>query len=71
MVNTDKYSNNAATTADLMERGIALMRQNIRRRNLVASEAQIDSLLVAWLHRADDPIPGDTAGQVRVREWVP
>lgn len=68
MIQADKYRDNAATVAVLMEAGIELMRHNIRRRHPAASEAQVDTLLGAWLHRADDPIPGDTAGQVRVRE---
>lgn len=67
---TDKCRENAVTTAVLIDAGIELMRQNIRRRHPAESEARIDSLLDAWLHRADDPIPGDTAGQVRVRERV-
>lgn len=70
MAQDDKYLNNSVTTAILMEAGIALMRQNIQRRHPGASESQIDALMGAWLYRADEPIPGDTAGQVRVRERV-
>ena len=66
-----KYLNNMATTAMLIDAGIGLMRQNIRRRNPDLTEAQVDDRLRAWLHRADDPIPGDTAGAVRVRERKP
>ena len=55
------------TTATLMDAGIALMRQNIRRRHPGQSEAEIDALLSAWMRRSDDPVPGDTAGAVRVR----
>jgi len=68
MLDADKYRHNAVTTAMLMEAGIALMRQNIRRSHPVMSEAQIAARLRTWLHREDDPIPGDTAGPVRVRE---
>jgi hypothetical protein len=69
VINVDTYLKNAATTAVLMDVGIELMRQNLRRRNPVANETQIDQLLSAWLHRTEDPIPGDTAGKVRIREW--
>ncbi len=58
---------NMATTAMLMDAGIALMRQNIRRRHPGNTQRQIDAELNAWLWRTDDPIPGDTAGPVRVR----
>jgi len=68
MGDADRYRENAETTAILMEAGIALMRQNLRRRYPQASEAEIDALLNAWLYRADDSIPGDTAGAVRVRD---
>jgi len=68
MVDADKYRENAVTTAVLIDAGVALMRQNIRRRHPGETEAEIDARLSAWLCRADDPIPGDTAGTVRVRE---
>lgn len=68
MADADRYLENAATTAILVEAGIALMRQNLRRQHPHESEAEIDARLNAWLYRADDPIPGDTAGPVRVRE---
>ncbi len=68
MVETNSIGAKAATTNMLVDAGIALMRQNIRRRHPAASEAEIDALVQAWLYRADDPIPGDTSGAVRVRE---
>jgi hypothetical protein len=71
VVDAEKYRYNAVTTAILMDAGIALMRQNIRRRHPGETEAGIDALLRAWLHRANDPIPGDTSGSVRARERVP
>jgi len=71
VIHTDKYCENAVTTDVLIDAGIELMRQNIRRRHPAESEARIDILLGAWMHRADDPIPGDTSGQVRVRERIP
>jgi hypothetical protein len=70
MVDSEKFINNAMTTAILVDAGIALMRQNIRRRHPHKKEPEIDALLSAWLRRADDPIPGDTAGSVRIRERV-
>jgi Rv0078B-related antitoxin len=68
MLQADKYQQNALTTALLMDAGITLMRENIRRRNPTADGPKTDELLEAWLHRQDDPIPGDTAGHVRVRK---
>lgn len=62
-----KYLDNAATMEMLVEAGIDLMRQNLRRRQPAATEAQIGILLNRWLFRAGDEIPGDTAGQVRIR----
>jgi hypothetical protein len=41
--------------------GIGLMRQNIRRRHPGKTEAEIDTLLSAWMRRADDCIPGASA----------
>jgi hypothetical protein len=62
---------NAMTAGVLMEAGIALMRQNLRRRHPSATDPEVDTLLQNWLHRMDDPIPGDTAGQVRIRSAKP
>ncbi len=59
---------NASTTATLVEAGIALMSQNLRRRYPVENEEQIDARLQVWLHRADEPVQGDIAGMVRQRE---
>ena len=64
----DKYLENAATTGILIEAGFDVMRQNIRRRHTNASESTVESLLGAWIRREDDPLPGDTAGAVRVRQ---
>ena len=63
----DKYKGNAATMATLMEAGIVLMRENLRRRHPTATAAQVDVILRSWLYREDDPIPGDTSGPVRIR----
>ncbi len=68
---TDKYRENAILTAILMDSGIALMRQNIRRRHPESPEEEVDALLRAWLCRADDPVPGDISGSIRVRERRP
>jgi hypothetical protein len=71
MVDDPKFRENALTTAGLLESGIALMRQNIRRRHPERSEKEVEALLRAWLWRTDDPVPGDTSGAVRVRErWT-
>ncbi len=64
----DKYINNAATAATLIEAGIDIMRQNLKRRHANASEADVEALLRAWELRENDPLPGDIAGAVRVRE---
>lgn len=65
---TDKYLENAATTAALIEAGFDMMRQNIRRRHTNASEDTVEALLGAWVRRENDPLPGDTAGAVRIRQ---
>ncbi len=67
MIVHDKYRNNAVTTAKLMDAGIVLMRENLRRRHPTATATQVNLLLGSWLCRQDDPIPGDTSGPVRVR----
>ncbi|MFZ4395398.1 MAG: hypothetical protein ACOYOU_07205 [Kiritimatiellia bacterium] len=53
-----------------MDAGIIMMRQNIRRRFPDASTSEIEALLDAWMCRADDAIPGDTAGAVRARKLM-
>ncbi len=68
MSKTDRYLENAATTAILIEAGFDMMRQNIRRRHSNASDATVDALLGAWVRRESDLLPGDTAGAVRVRK---
>jgi hypothetical protein len=65
---TDRYLENAATTAMLIEAGFDIMRENIRRRNFNASDEAVEALLGAWIRREDEPLPGDTAGPVRVRQ---
>ena len=64
----DSIGAKAATTNVLVDAGIALIRQNIRRRHPAASEAEMDAWMREWLYRADDPMPGDVSGAVRVRE---
>ena len=65
-----KVLENVAATATLIEAGVMLMRQNLRRCHPDADDAQIDDRLRAWLYRADDPIPGDVAGDVHVRRPI-
>lgn len=62
-----KYQDNATTTAMLMDAGITIMRQNIIRRHPQNSKRQTDAMLKVWLYRADAQIPGDVAGNVRIR----
>lgn len=68
MESNDKYLHNASTTASLIEAGIELMRQNIKRNHPALVDDQVDDLLASWLYKKTDPVPGDTAGAVRVRE---
>jgi Rv0078B-related antitoxin len=37
----------------MFEEGVALQRQNLRRRNPTISETQLDEMLQAWLARED------------------
>jgi hypothetical protein len=55
---------------ELHEAGVAVMRQNFRRRNPGASAAQIEDLLSAWLRTRPGAEHGDTAGRPssRLRE---
>lgn len=68
MTKNERYMENAATTAILIEAGVDMMRQNIRRLHPDADDDTVNSLLAAWMRREDDPLPGDTGGAVRVRE---
>lgn len=68
MNKADKYFENAATTAVLIDAGIDIMRQNIRRRQHGASDATVDAILDAWMRRENDALPGDVAGQVQMRQ---
>lgn len=68
MDDDDKYQQKALTTAILVDAGIELMRQNIRRSHPAMLEEQVDAMLSSWMCRMDEHIPGDTGGAVRVRE---
>ena len=68
MTKADRYFEHAATTAMLIEAGFDMLSQNIRRRHSNASDSTVDALLGAWIRRESDPLPGDTAGAVRVRK---
>ncbi len=63
----DRYIKNMATTATLVEAGLKMMRENIRRRHKAASGTTVDDMLFAWMRREDAPIPGDTGGMVRCK----
>ena len=67
---TEKYIHNMATAATLFEAGLAMMRENIRRRNANSSSETVDALLGAWMRREDDPVPGDTIGTVRFQKQL-
>lgn len=42
--------------------GVAMMRQNFRRRHPDATEAQIDDMLTRWLHTRPGAELGDVSG---------
>ncbi|WP_438009479.1 hypothetical protein [Sorangium sp. So ce321] len=48
---------------DLHEAGLALMRQNLRRRLPEATETEIDEHLAAWLRQRPGAEFGDAEGQ--------
>jgi hypothetical protein len=48
---------------ELHEAGVAVMRQNFRRRNPGAPAAEIERLLSAWLRTRPGAEHGDTAGR--------
>lgn len=48
---------------ELHEAGVALMRQNLRRRMPHASEEQIDAHLASWLRERPGAEPGDAEGR--------
>ena len=59
---------------ELYDIGLAMMRQNLRRRHPTASDAEIDQRLLDWrLYRADAP-NGDAEGRVvpipSARSWL-
>jgi len=53
---------------DMHEAGVALMRQNLRRRHPDASEAQIDERLAEWLATRPGAEFGDCPGPRRTLE---
>lgn len=50
-------------TLDLFQTGVDLMRQNLRRRHPLATEPEIEQLLVRWLHERPGAEAGDCQGQ--------
>jgi hypothetical protein len=50
-------------TLDLFETGVNLMRQNLRRANPQAGEAEIDRLLQRWLAERPGAPDGDATGR--------
>jgi hypothetical protein len=49
-------------TLDLFETGVALMRQNLRRRHQEVDEREIDALMDAWLVERPGAKGGDAEG---------
>ena len=54
-----------ALTCELFEAGLELMRQNLRRQNPQASEAEIAAALSRWLRTRPGAEVGDTIGRAR------
>ena len=52
------------TTLDLFSTGVDLMRQNLRRAEPQASEAEIDSRLQQWLWDRPGAVGGDCPGRL-------
>lgn len=50
---------------DMFETGVAIMRQNLRRRFPEASDQAIDNALAAWLHNRPGAEHGDAPGRLR------
>ncbi|MCA9569092.1 MAG: hypothetical protein KC656_14690 [Myxococcales bacterium] len=42
---------------ELMEMGLAMQRQNLRRRHPEWSEAEVDGAMRRWVSREDEPLP--------------
>jgi hypothetical protein len=54
-----------ATTLDLFETGLELMRQNLRRNHPQATESEIDAKLGEWLRHRPGAELGDCPGRPR------
>lgn len=48
---------------DMFEDGVALMRQNLRRRHADESDEEIEARLRAWLHHRPGAEHGDAVGR--------
>lgn len=72
MMKAERYMKNAATTAMLIEAGLDMMRQNIRRRYANESDSTVESLLGAWMRREHEhePLFCDIAGSVRSKQYT-
>lgn len=57
-----------AMTATLHEAGVAVMRENIKRRHPGFSPEDVDESLRRWLFRLDGPLPIDAAGFLTIRK---
>ena len=54
---------------DMHEAGVALMRQNLRRRHPEARDSEVDELLAEWLATRPGAEYGDSSGTGR--RWTP
>ncbi|MGA7614882.1 MAG: hypothetical protein WBX15_06850 [Thermoanaerobaculia bacterium] len=64
MIHRDRNeAKNLRLAFDLFEAGEALKRQSLRRENPDASEAEIESMIVGWLHDRPGAPHGDCPGQ--------
>jgi len=56
-------------TCEMHDLGVAIMRQNLRRRHPDASESQIDAMLTEWLQDRPGAPLGDVSGPgIRARK---
>lgn len=65
MPSADQAAARLRLSLDLFETGVALMRQNLRRRAPDASEAEIERRLGAWLQERPGAERGDAEGRER------
>lgn len=62
--NTPSLADAFRATLDLFDTGLALMRQNLRRADPQATDAETDRRLGRWLHQRPGAEAGDSPGRV-------